>query len=221
MAQLNCKRAGCSDVFRSFLVKNATYDGFLEIPIINYCDLKPSKIISFSKAIASKNYDYWVHFYEDDVAFERLWNNPKKYLPILMNFEGVITPDFSLYRDMPLIMQYWNIYRSRAIGRWLQDNGIPVIPNVRWGDYRSSSICCLGVPKKGTIAIGSHGNIRIKEDRKHFISGLEKVISILTPKTIIVYGTAPEYIFDKYIDNGIEILQFDSSFAVSRRKEDA
>ncbi len=219
MSQNNFTRKGCRDVFHAFLVEKADYEGFLEIPKIKYGDFRPDKVMAFSKAIASRNYDTWVHFYEDDARFERIWNNPKKYLPLLKRFKGVITPDFSLYRDLPLIMQYWNIYRSRAIGRWLQDNGVHVISNVRWGDYRSVTICCMGVPRNGTIAIGSHGNLRIKEDRAHFISGLEKVIRILKPKTIVVYGSAPDYIFLKYRNESIEILQFDSEYAVSRRKE--
>ena len=127
MSKINCTRVGCRDVFHAFLVEKATYEGFLEIPKIDYGEFRPNRLITFSKAISSKDYNCWVHFYEDDVAFERIWNNPKKYLPILAKFNGVICPDFSLYRDMPLIMQYWNIYRSRAIGRWLQDNGVSTI----------------------------------------------------------------------------------------------
>ena len=154
MSKLNCARAGCRDVFHAFLVEKANYEGFLEIPVIDSGNYKPSGLISFSKALRSNDYDYWIHFYEDDASFERIWNNPRKYLPILKRFKGVICPDFSLYRDMPLVMQYWNIYRSRAIGRWLQDNDINVIANVRWGDKRTYTACCYGVPKEGTIAIG-------------------------------------------------------------------
>ncbi len=91
---------------------------------------KPIKLVAFSKAISSKEVDSWIHFYEDDNAFERIWNTPNKYLLIIKRFKGVITPDFSVYRDMPLVMQHWNIYRSRAIGYWLQENGVPVIPNI-------------------------------------------------------------------------------------------
>ena len=131
MSQFNCMRAGCRDVFHAFLVENADYEGFFEIPKLDYSCEKPLKLIAFSKAIKSKDYDCWVHFFEDDVAFERIWNKPRKYLLILKKFKGVFSPDFSVYRDMPLVMQYWNIYRSRAIARWLQDNGVNVITNVR------------------------------------------------------------------------------------------
>ena len=220
MANFNNSRSGCRDVFHSFLVKNADYDGYLEIPKLDYTNEKPEKIIDFSKAISSKDYDCWIDYFKDDVKIERMWNNPKKYLPIIKKFQGVISPDFSTYRDMPLVMQCWNIYRSRAIARWLQDNEVKVIPNIRWGDRRTHFLCCCGIPKRGTIAIGTHGTLKNLDDRKCFISGLEYVVKTLQPKTIVVYGAAPDSIFNKYKAQGILILQFNSDFAISRKKED-
>ena len=118
-------------------------------------------------------------------------------------------------------MQYWNIYRSRAIARWLQDNGVNVITNVRWGDRRTYLISCCGVPKNGTIAVGSHGTLKNVDDREWFINGLKYAVDTLHPAVIVVYGSAPDSIFAQYREQGILILQFDSSFAISRRKEDA
>lgn len=218
MSKNNSTRSGCKDVFRAFLVKNAIYEGALEIPCIQRTEEIPNRLITFSKAINSKDYEAWVHFYEDDVNFERIWNQPSKYLPILKRFKGVITPDFSVYRDMPMVMQQWNIYRSRAIGHWLQENGIPVITNVRWGDYRTYDLCCMGVPSDSVIAIGSHGCIKILREREFFVQGLDYAINRLQPKTIIVYGTAPDTIFSKYRSAGISILQFDSDYMIAHRK---
>ena len=104
MSKINGVRSGCKDVFHSFLVNNATYDGVLEIPIIKPTNQLPNRLITFSKAMRTNDYDQWVHFYEDDSSFERIWNRPNYYLPLLKKFNGVITPDFSLYRDMPLVM---------------------------------------------------------------------------------------------------------------------
>lgn len=128
MSRTNYSRKGCKDVFRSFLVRNATYDGSLEMPCIKSVDVIPHKLTVFSKSIRSKDFNSFVHFFEDDVQFERIWNAPNRYLPILKNFDGVITPDFSLYRDMPLVMQEWNTYRNRAIGYWLQEKALPLFP---------------------------------------------------------------------------------------------
>ena len=141
MSKVHSTRSGCKDVFHAFLVKNAQFDTELEIPRIRPERSIPQKLIPFSKTISSADYDCFVHFYEDDANFERLWNQPNKYLPILKKYKGVITPDFSLYRDMPLVMQQWNIYRSHAIGHWLQENGISVITNVRWSDDRTYDLC--------------------------------------------------------------------------------
>ena len=217
MSKINNTRSGCKDVFRSFLVKNATYDGSLEMPCINSVDAIPNKLTVFSKSIRSKDFNSFVHFFEDDVEFERIWNAPNRYLPILRKFDGVITPDFSLYRDMPLVMQEWNTYRSRAIGHWLQENGITVIPNIRFSDERSYAFCCDGVSKGGTIAVGSHGCVKINIERMYFERGLSEIIKTLEPKRIIVYGAAPDYIFDDYIKSGIEIIQYDSDCSSSQK----
>jgi len=218
MSLINCKRSGCKDVFNAFLVKFACFAGFFEFPVIKSTYEIPNRLISFSKCIASKNYDAWVHFYEDDYLFERLWRNPQRYLDILKRYNGVILPDFSVYRDMPLIMQLWNIYRSRAIGFWLQINGIKVIPNIRYGDRRTYKICCDGIGKHCIIAVGSHGNMKQKEDRRVFLLGFDVIVNILQPSVIIIYGTAPKKYFQKYIDSGIQIVRFESEYSTLRKE---
>ena len=163
MSLTNSMRRNCRDVFKSFLVKFAEYAGLFEFPVIKKTQRVPNKLIPFSKALSSTDYDQWVHFYEDDYLFERLWNNPQKYLEKLSRFNGVILPDFSLYRDMPFVMQLWNIYRSRAIGCWLQNNGVTVIPNIRYGDKRTFRICCDGIGSGGVIAVGTLAPLRTKK----------------------------------------------------------
>lgn len=218
MSKENCTRSGCRDVFHAFLVENAEFTTDLEIPCMHHENRIPTKLIPFSKAIGSTDYQCWVHFYEDDASFERLWNNPHRYLPILKKYAGVISPDFSLYRDMPLVMQQWNVYRGRAMGCWLQENEIPTLPNVRWGDNRTFGVSCAGVPKDGTIVIGSHGCTKLLVEREYFVDGLNYVIKALTPTIVIVYGSAPPAIFDKYRRMGIQIIQFDSAFAIKHKK---
>lgn len=204
-----CLRTSCKDVFHSFLFESATYAGEHEIPCVKPADAIPNRLISFSQSISCKDYDQWVHFYEDDFRFERIWNNPRKYLHILKKYKGVILPDFSLYRDMPLGMQIWNIIRSRAIGSWLSKNGVPVIPNVRYGDERTFRICCNGIPQGSIIAIGTKGNIKDRINRKILTDGLPVVVGIIRPRAIIVCGPAPDSIFQQYKAQGVAIVQFD------------
>lgn len=196
----------------------ATYCGVFEFPRIMPCHEIPNRLIVFSKAVSCKDYNQWVHFFEDDYLFERLWRNPRRYIEILRRYNGVILPDFSVYRDMPFVMQLWNIYRSRAIGAWLQANDIKVIANVRFGDARTYRFSCDGVSKHCVIAIGTHGNLKQKEDRYFLTSGLDAIVKRLKPSAIIVYGSAPDSVFAKYRYSGITIIPFKSDFSASHRK---
>lgn len=217
MSKINCARSGCRDVFHAYLVTDATYDGDLEIPIIRPTDQLPNRLISFSKAMNTDDYDQWVHFYEDDGGFERVWNKPKNYLQRLKRFRGVITPDFSLYRDMPLVMQQWNTYRGKALGHWWQTQGIDVIPNVRTADERSFCFSCYGVPHNSVVSVGTHGCLRIRDDRELFKAGLIHIIQELLPSHLVIYGAVPKDIKTICQKAKVPILQFMSEFALSRK----
>lgn len=213
MKKPNSQRRGCRDVWNAFLVAIAQYAGILEFPIIQPTYEVPDRLVAFSKAVSSGNHEGWVHFYQDDWEFERLWRQPRRYLGILRRFDGVILPDFSVYRDMPLIVQLYNIYRSRAIGCWLQANGVRVICNVRWGDWRTYRLCCDGAPRRCTIAVGTLGILKDPEDSRCFVEGLAVVVRRLQPMVIVVYGDAPDGIFGRYRDTGIKIIPFASDVA--------
>lgn len=218
MLKTNYRRKNCRDVFNAFLVTLSQYSGFYEFPNIYPTYWIPNKLIPFSKAISCTNKNQWVHFYEDDYLFERIWRNPKRYLEILREYNGVILPDFSVYRDMPYVMQLWNIYRSRAIGSWLQMQGIKVIVNIRYANQRTYKRCCDGISQHCVIAVGTHGTIKNKVDRQFFSEGLDVIVKTLKPIRIVVYGAAPDSIFAKYKQQGIEILQFDSDYSISHRE---
>lgn len=82
----------------------------------------------------------YIHFYMHDVTFRQVITNTKKYLDRFRKYGDVISPDCSLYINMPLCLQIANTYMNRAIGVYLQNNGIKVIPNVRWGDERTMNL---------------------------------------------------------------------------------
>ena len=45
----------------------------------------------------------------------------QKYLEKIKRFKGVISPDFSIYRNMPLAMQIWNNYKGRTLSEVEKD----------------------------------------------------------------------------------------------------
>jgi len=195
------------DTFNSQLVQGATFVGQYEFPALTPCLAKPRRAIPFAEVKDSTKRRKWVHFYSHDYTFEKLWQNPKEYLELLKSFQGVISPDFSVYRELPLSMQVWNTYRNRALAYWLQQNGLNVIPNVRWGDERTYAFCFDGIPKYSPVAISTNGCIRNDLDRQYFKAGLRKMVAVLMPSVIINYSYTPDDIFKPYKKAGIEIVQ--------------
>ena len=194
------------DVFKAKLVCGAQFSVLYEFPILKKVHFKPRKAIPFDKYTKMIDDTYWVHFYQHDYKFERIWNHPPKYLNILKSFSGVITPDFSLYREMPLAMQIWNTYRNRALAFWMQNNGLNIVPNVRWGDERTYKFAFEGLPIGGTYAVGTNGCVRNKLDRYYFKKGLAQMVEVLKPDTIINYHGKPGDIFSVYEKQGIEVI---------------
>lgn len=90
-------------------------DGPFEMPVIKKTLHMPNELIGFNEAISSKHYQSGIHMFIDDYQFERIWNTPERYVNVLKQYDCVLTPDFSLYMDMPRAMKVWNIYRSRLI----------------------------------------------------------------------------------------------------------
>ena len=197
------------DGFNPELVSGAFFDGILEIPQIKRPDkiIIPSALIPFSQRNRSDNYKEFVHFYEHDKNFATVLTVAKEHFDCLKKFQGVISPDCSLYRDMPLVLQIANTYMNRAIGHYLQSKGLYVVPNIRWGDERSyttielpEKFAFLGVPKRSIVSIGTYGCIKSKENKIYFTEGLEAMLDELEPKVVLVYGGMPDSIFTKVKD---------------------
>lgn len=195
------------DGFNPKLVTSAFFDGILEIPRIERPKefIIPNGLVPFTHRNQSVNFSDFVCFYEHDYRFGELIYSVKDYVTDLSRFPGVISPDCSLYRDMPLCLQIANTYMNRAIGHFLQSKGLYVIPNVRWGDERSFStevfpekFAFLGLPQNSIVSIGTYGCIKSSENKSYFKEGLEAMLNEISPEVVLVYGGMPECIFSPY-----------------------
>jgi hypothetical protein len=90
------------DVFHAYLIKGSTLTGSFDLPCIESCNEIPEKLIPFSHINDVNDYNRFIHFSENDDRYECFWNYPRRYIKIIQKFDGVITPDFSLYRSMPM-----------------------------------------------------------------------------------------------------------------------
>lgn len=182
-------------------------EGFYQIPTLKKCDYIPKDLIGFNYAMTRKpKPELGIHFYLDDYQFERVWNNPDRYLDILAKFDCVLTPDFSLYLDMPMAMKIWNVYRSRLIGQLLQNIGVNVIPTLSWAEKKTFNFCFDGIEPGGTVSVSTIGVKRNKEAKALFVQGLTEAIKRIQPSCIVVYGGEIDFEYPckvVYISNAV------------------
>ena len=116
------KKNQVKDVFNAYLVEGATFDGKYELPVLkNYEGNYPKKFVTFDKRRKCElKKDTFLNFYILDEKFNQLKRNPKKYLDELKEFAGVIEPDYSIYRDMPLGKQVGHAFDNRALAYYFQ-----------------------------------------------------------------------------------------------------
>lgn len=163
-------------------------DGFYNIPHLKRTSHVPERLINFNEVLTSNDAKAGVHFFIDDYRFERIWNQPDRYIEILKRFDCAFTPDFSLYRDMPTAMKIWNVYRSRLIGQMCQKAGITVIPTMSWAEEDTFDFCFDGIEPGGTVAVSSVGVMRDPAALESFKTGMAKMLEVCEPRKIIFYG---------------------------------
>jgi hypothetical protein len=196
------------NIYNIDCIANIELSSKYNVPILRVTHSVPDKLIPFNFVLsAAADNDSYVHFFIDDYMFERVWRNPERYLKCLSKYKGIIAPDFSLFIDMPLAMQIWNLYRNRVIATYYAQSGIDVIPCAGWSDERSYSFCFEGMPKYSTVAISTNGCLSSKQSLYYFTKGFNKMLEILEPTTILNYGRPAKQAFDGC---KTRIVQFDS-----------
>lgn len=172
-------------------------EGKYQMPIIERETHIPDSLIGFNYALSSKDKSAGIHWYIDDYQMERVWVSPEKYIEILKAYDCVLTPDFSLYMDMPYSMKIWNVFRSRLIGQMCQDAGLNVIPTVSWAEEATFEFAFDGLPENGVLSISTVGVKNSPEAMEIWRAGVTELIKRKTPKVLLVYGGAVDYDYGK------------------------
>lgn len=207
------------DGFQQYLTEDAILVGEPGIPML--MDLPntqiPKGLVPFEKASKCTNHRQYVHFYMHDREFSRVLTATHRYLDMLKQFDGVITPDCTMLIRQAPCLQQTNTYFNRAVGFYLQRNGIPVIPNIRWSDESSFSYCLLGVPKKTIVCVSTHGCIRSSQQRCMFKQGLDAMLEELQPSAVLVHGYMPDDVFGEYLAQ-TTFVRYPSQFELTHPK---
>lgn len=106
---------------------------------------------------------------------------------------------------MPLVMQYWNKYRSMALDWYLALNGITVIPSVNILPYEGREWLLDGLPSRSVISCSTNGRVRSKRAREEFCEGFYQMCERLHPLRVVIIGRMP-----KELDSPVEIINLKS-----------
>lgn len=180
---------------QTFLPETKDLAGMWEIPVV-----KPTRQIPEGIQFVGFNYakgykapcDVGIHFFLDDAQFVRLWNSPDTYIPLLSRFRCLCAPDFSMYSDMPKVLQAYNHYRKHWTAAYWQELGLTVIPTISWSTPDSFEWCFDGEPENSVVAVGTAGTQASKASRAAFMEGYMAMLERLKPREVLVFGKLPD-----------------------------
>jgi hypothetical protein len=162
-----------------------------DIPSLAICTANERKLelISFKsiKENDSHNVGKAVHFFNDDIDCDRAYNSPDNHVKKLAQYRYVLTPDFSLYSDLPICVQMHNVFKSRWCGRRWQELGLRIIPTVSWSTPASYDFAFLGLEQGTSVAVSTLGVRSGKIEKELFLAGYTEMVRRVAPKNIFCY----------------------------------
>lgn len=165
--------------------------GIPDLPASSY---EPARLVAYNDRYACEHAPAGsaVHFFLDDYRFETCWTKPLRPLTRIARVGAALTPDFSVWTDMPPVMQMWQVYRSRWYGAWLTHHAIDVVPTVTWAGPSSYGFAFAGLTPGGVVAVSSVGTRRGRQARNLFAAGYEAMTGAVQPSRVLAYGGLPD-----------------------------
>ena len=162
--------------------------GKYDFPIIRKQDIDINKIKFLSYVNAKKddkeNKDKTIHFFTYDWKFEKVYEKADEELEKLSQYYCLLSPDFSLFTNMPLALQIESVFKNRWCGAYFQSKGLKVIPTISWGDERSFHFCFDGIEIGSVVAVCTYYRENCEEE---FMLGYNEMLKRIKPSMVICY----------------------------------
>ncbi len=127
-------------------------------------------------------------FYIGDDRIGNLWEDATKKIEEFRQYAAVVSPDCSMWRDDPIPVLLWAVYRSRWCSRMWQEHGIKCIPSLNWGGPKTYAFAFEGIPSNAPIVSCQCRTLGDGTSRGAFVAGLKEAVSRLQPQHVIIYG---------------------------------
>lgn len=173
---------------RNEFLYNGLSAGKYDFPIIKKQDIDIDEIefLSFldTKKEDNENCNKTIHFFTYDWLFEKVYEKPDEELQKLKKYKYLLSPDFSIFENMPRALQIESIFKNRWCGAFWQSKGLKVIPTISWGDKSTFDFCFEGVEKGSVVAVSTYYRENCEEE---FMLGYNEMLKRIQPSAIICY----------------------------------
>ena len=132
----------------------------------------------------SKNRDKTLHFFTYDWKFENVYEKAADELEKLKQYYCLLSPDFSIFTNMPLALQIESVFKNRWCGAFWQSRGLNVIPTVSWGDEKSFDFCFDGIEEGAVVFVCAYYR---ENDESSFMTGYNEMIKRIKPSLVLCY----------------------------------
>lgn len=156
------------------IIKKQEIDGD-EIKLLSYVDAKKND---------DENKDKTLHFFTYDWKFEKVYEKPDEELEKLKQYRYLLSPDFSIFTNMPKPLQIESIFKNRWCGAYWQSKGLKVIPTVSWGDENSFDFCFDGIEEGSVVAVSTYYRENCEDD---FMLGYNEMMKRIKPSLVLCY----------------------------------
>lgn len=130
------------------------------------------------------------HFYVEDFIFEDLWSDTNNSMARLMNMKlhAAVVPNYSSGPEVAEALLIWAVYRARWVGRFMQEIGIKVIPDILLPWNERVDLMCDGLPKK-IPCVSIQLQASVMDHKTESIIAFSHLLKILDPQSVAVYGS--------------------------------
>ena len=174
------------------LVRNEfLYNGIqqkYDFPIIKKQNIDINKIefLSYtnSKTHDTENKNKTIHFFTYDWLFEKVYEKADEEIDKLSQYYCLLSPDFSMFINMPKALQIYSTFKNRWCGAFWQSKGLNVIPTVSWGDESTFDFCFEGIEEGSIVAVCTYYR---ENDEESFMKGYNQMLKKIKPCAILCY----------------------------------
>jgi len=159
-------------------------------------------------------------FYSYDAKFEIVWNDAVRVIERFKacQWGAIVAPDFSTWSNDPLVIQAYNVYRSRWCARYWQEAGFRIIPSLAFSDERSFEFAFDGMPVGAPLVSAQmRTGSASKRDRRLYIDGLREALHRLKPEALMIYGDTSRAWLEPSLPQGIRYHWIASRLATKER----